>query len=76
MEIEKNFSMLDELIRKLEEENISLENAFEAYSKGMEILKDCSRQVDRVEKKVLKMNGLGETEELEEMEKGQEAEDE
>ena len=76
MEIEKNFSMLDELIRKLEEENISLEEAFEAYSKGMELLKDCSRPIDRVEKKVLKLNGLGETEELEEMEKGQEAEDE
>ena len=45
-----------EKIEKLEADNISLEDAFNAYSMGMAILKDCNEQIDRVEKKVLKLS--------------------
>lgn len=62
--LEENFSTLEELIEQLETENISLEDAFTAYSKGMEVLKQCNEQIDRVEKQVMKLNGEGQLEPL------------
>ena len=38
---------------------ISLEDAFTAYSKGMNVLKQCNEQIDRVEKQVMKLNEEG-----------------
>lgn len=51
--LEENFKELENTIELLESENITLEAAFNAYSKGMSILKECNEQIDRVEKKVL-----------------------
>ena len=50
---------VEELIGQLEAEDISLEEAFTAYSKGMKLLKQCSEQIDRVEKQVMKLNEEG-----------------
>lgn len=62
--LEENFARLEETIEKLESEDIPLEEAFHAYSMGMTILKECSEQIDRVEKKVLRLSEQGELEEL------------
>lgn len=62
--LEENFEKLQETIGLLEQEELSLEEAFAAYSKGMELLKQCSDQIDRVEKKVLKLSAQGQLEEL------------
>ena len=62
--LEENFTRLEETIEKLEAEEISLEEAFQAYSTGMLILKECNEQIDRVEKKVLKLSEQGVLEEL------------
>lgn len=51
--LEENFKELEATIEFLENENITLEDAFNAYSKGMDILKKCNEQIDAVEKKVL-----------------------
>lgn len=64
LSLEENFERLDALVEKLSEEDISLEDAFSAYSEGMEVLKQCNEQIDRVEKKVLKLGGQGSLEEL------------
>lgn len=64
LSLEENFTKLEETIDALEQEDISLEDAFTAYSQGMELLKSCNDQIDRVEKKVLKLSGQGELEEL------------
>lgn len=68
--LEENFARLEETIEQLEQEDIPLEDAFKAYTLGMEILKQCNDQIDRVEKKVLK---LSETGELEELDRGDES---
>lgn len=60
--LEENFEKLEATIEKLEAEDISLEEAFTAYSQGMQLLKQCNAQVDRVEKQVLKLNEAGELE--------------
>ncbi|MBR1702461.1 MAG: exodeoxyribonuclease VII small subunit [Lachnospiraceae bacterium] len=62
--LEENFKRLEETIARLEEEDISLEDAFNAYSEGMQLLKKCNAQIDRVEKKVLKIAEDGGLEEL------------
>lgn len=64
MKLEDNFLKIDEVIEKLEAEDISLEDAFVAYSEGMQLLKTCNEQIDRVEKKVLKLSEDGELTEL------------
>ncbi len=58
--IEENFDKLEAAVGKLEDPDISLEEAFEVYSQGMKLLKDCSEQIDRVEKQVLKLSQEGE----------------
>ena len=50
--IEESFALLDEIERKMEEEDLPLEEAFSLYEKSMNILKDVSEKVDRVEKKI------------------------
>ncbi len=57
--LEENFSELEELIEQLEAEDISLGDAFTAYSKGMNVLKQCNEQIDRVEKRVSKLTDEG-----------------
>ena len=57
--LEEKFSELEELLEQLEAEDISLEDAFTAYSKGMNVLKQCNEQIDRGEKQVMKLNEEG-----------------
>lgn len=65
LSLEENFSRLERLVEILESEDISLEDAFRAYSQGMEVIKKCNDQIDRVEKQVLKLGGDGQLEEFE-----------
>lgn len=62
--LEENFAKLEDIISKLESEDISLEDAFTAYSNGMAVLKECNEQIDKVEKQVLKLSARGDLEEL------------
>lgn len=64
LSLEENFARLEELIERLESDDIPLEEAFHAYSEGMTVLKQCNEQIDRVEKQVLKLNGEGQLEEF------------
>jgi len=59
MTIEETFAKIEETIERLEQEDIALEDAFTAYSEGMKLLKDCNDQIDKVEKKVLKLAADG-----------------
>lgn len=63
--LEENFRKLDEILEKMGEEDLSLEEAFSAYTEGMELLLKCNEQIDRVEKQVMKLNVNGELEEFE-----------
>ena len=64
MKLEDNFFKIEEVIEKLEAEDISLEDAFAAYSEGMQLLKTCNDQIDKVEKQVLKLTEDGELTQL------------
>jgi len=56
--LEENFAKLEDTIALLEDDEISLEEAFTAYKQGMDLLKSCNEQIDKVEKQ-----GLGLSEE-------------
>lgn len=62
--LEEAFEMLENTVSRLEEEDITLEESFQAYQQGMEILKMCNDKIDKVEKKVLQINEDGETNEF------------
>ena len=48
--IEENFKELDELLEKMQDEEVSLDESFEMYKKGIEIVKDSNEQIDKIEK--------------------------
>jgi exodeoxyribonuclease VII small subunit len=64
LSLEENFALLKRTVEALEAEDISLEDAFASYSKGMELLKTCNEQIDRVEKQVLVLSEGGELKEF------------
>lgn len=61
--LEQVFAELEQLVTALEEEP-SLEESFKLYHKGMDMLKDCSGRIDRVEKQIQVLDEKGETHEL------------
>lgn len=57
--LEEMFTELDLLAGKLEDRETSLEDSFNLYRQGMELLKLCSEKLDTVEKKMLQLNEDG-----------------
>lgn len=57
--LEENFRQLEEMIERLEDKEIGLEESFVLYERGMKLLKQCNDQIDKVEKKVMVMNQNG-----------------
>lgn len=64
MTIEEKFAKLEETVTRLESEDISLEESFRIYKEGMELLKKCNADIDKVEKQVMQLNGEGTLEEF------------
>lgn len=60
--LEENFAIIEELLAELERSDISIEDAFNKYSEGVELLRQCDESIDKVEKKVLKLMDDGKTE--------------
>ena len=57
--LEESFLKLDDMLEKLENPDIPLEEAFDLYKEGMELLASCNEKIDTVEKKIMMMNGDG-----------------
>ena len=62
--LEQSFLELNTIVEKLENDDLSLEESFKVYQKGMDLLKECNTKIDTVEKKMLKLNTNGETSEF------------
>lgn len=59
LSLEEAFTQIEEVISRLETEEITLEESFSAYNQGMALLAKCNETIDQVEKKVLKVNEDG-----------------
>lgn len=64
LQLEEAFSMLQETVETLGREDLTLEQSFQQYEKGMELVKQCNAMIDQVEKKVLVLNEDGQTDEF------------
>ena len=53
--LEVAFEELNEIIGKLEKEDITLEDSFHLYQEGMKLLKYCNNSIDKVEKQLIIM---------------------
>ena len=67
--LEENFEKIEALLEGLERNDISIEEAFLKYREGVELLRLCDEQIDRVDKMVLKLSSNGDTEEFEMLQK-------
>lgn len=62
--IEEAFENLDNILEQLEDRDITLEDSFKMYNKGMELLKYCNDKIDTVEKQMLQIDDNGELNEF------------
>ena len=51
--LEDSFEELEVIIRKLEDEEVSLEESFKLYQDGMKLVKKCNSSIDKVEKELI-----------------------
>lgn len=51
--LEQTFTGLEEVIRKMEQGDVSLEESFRLYHEGMDMLKSCNDKIDKIEKQML-----------------------
>ena len=52
MSFEEAFAALDEIIKVLDDDKISLEDSFSNYKKGLELIKMCNDQISDIEGKL------------------------
>ena len=62
--LETVFEQLDEIVEQLEAEEVSLEDSFGLYHKGMDLLKVCNEKIDTIEKKMMMLDENGEEHEF------------
>ena len=46
--LEERFQTLDEMIEKLQAEDISLEDSIKLYSEGMKIIAECNQTIEEI----------------------------
>lgn len=51
--IEKSFEEINEIIRMMDDDSVSLEQSFKLYEKGIKLVKQCNDKIDKVEKKLM-----------------------
>ena len=59
--IEEIFEELDQIMEKLEAADTSLEDSFTFYEAGMKLVRACGEKIDKVEKKIMVLQGGQET---------------
>lgn len=62
--LEELMEEIEDILDKMDEKEISLEDSFLLYEEGMKKLKLCNSRIDQVEKKMLVINEEGELEEF------------
>lgn len=60
---ESSLARLEEIVRKLEDEPVSLEESLGLFAEGKRLARDCTRELERVENRVRQLveNPSGET---------------
>ena len=51
--IDELFNNLDDILNKMEQGQLSLEETFELYNEGLKVVKSCNSQIDKIEKQLI-----------------------
>ena len=51
--LEDAFKQLDQLLKEMESPEISLEDSFSKYTKGIELIKICNNSIDKIEQELI-----------------------
>ena len=62
--LEESMERLETILDTLEGDDISLEESFALYQKGMKLVQSCKEKIDTVEKKMQILNAKGELEDF------------
>lgn len=57
--IEQTFEKLEKILLMLEREEGSLEDSFHCFEQGMKLVRQCSSQIDQVEKQIFVLSEDG-----------------
>ena len=60
LSFEESLAMLQEIIRKMESGQCSLEESIEEFKKGTELIKNCDQILDKYEKMITAVTSHGE----------------
>lgn len=52
LSLEEGFAKIEELMDEMADSEVTLEESFEKYKLGMQLLKHCNEKIDRVEKQI------------------------
>ncbi len=61
--LESNFEELDKIIEQMESGELSLDESFELYKKGIKLVQNCNDSINKVEKEMQIISEESETEE-------------
>ncbi|MDR1017735.1 MAG: exodeoxyribonuclease VII small subunit [Lachnospiraceae bacterium] len=50
--LEEGFKELDNIVSKMDDDEISLEEQFKLYESGIKLVKECNTSIDKVEKQM------------------------
>ena len=64
MTLEERFDCLEDILEKMEESGVTLDQSFELYKSGVEQVKACNAMLEQMEKAMLVLNADGELEEF------------
>lgn len=64
LKLEEALDRIDALLNQMGDKDVSLEETFRLYQEGMRLLKNCSEQIDRVEKQMIQIDEEGQIREF------------
>ena len=64
IDFESSLKELESIIKKLEDENINLEDSVKSFEAGINLVKECQKQLEKAELKVKELLDDGSSEEL------------
>lgn len=62
--LEESFQALEQVMAEMSKEDVSLEESFSLYHRGVKLLQECNHKIDAVEKKMLLLDEEGEIHEF------------
>lgn len=62
--LEERFDTIEEILEQMESGEISLDQTFELYKKGLSEIKEANESLDKIEKAMLVLNENGDLEEF------------